>query len=273
MGYLTKEQRLDLVEKYSTGEFTLTALSGLFDIRIDNIRKMFKKLNIPIHKPKYTKKKYPYNEHYFDIIDTEEKAYFLGLLYADGCNDSNSSRITLGLIEDDIEILKRFMSAVNCAKPLEYSNINSKHKKRKNQYKITLSGRYICQKLAELGCVSRKSLILQFPNNNQVPTHMQQHFIRGMWDGDGSVLLNRGRVSCVLCSTEHVCRSISLIVEKSIGVKGVIRQPKSNKNTYILSYNKKSSYQKFLPWLYNTETISLDRKRIAFEIICKELFS
>lgn len=50
------------------------------------------------------------NDSFFEKIDTEEKAYFLGLFYADGCNyiNGNASRVALSLQEDDKKILEIF---------------------------------------------------------------------------------------------------------------------------------------------------------------------
>ena len=52
-------------------------------------------------------RKYNIDETFFDVIDTEEKAYFLGLLYADGCNATNRNAVILSLKEDDKEILEK----------------------------------------------------------------------------------------------------------------------------------------------------------------------
>ena len=41
--------------------------------------------------------------------------------------------------------------------------------------------------LIKQGCVPNKSLILTFPNKYQVPKNLINHFIRGYFDGDGSI--------------------------------------------------------------------------------------
>jgi uncharacterized protein (DUF433 family) len=53
------------------------------------------------------------NEHYFDLIDTEEKAYFLGLLYADGCNHrGRKKKIDIALQERDKCLLEKFSQSI-----------------------------------------------------------------------------------------------------------------------------------------------------------------
>ena len=65
--------------------------------------------------------KYTYNENYFKIIDSEEKAYWLGFLYADGCitrfyrNEKlKSMSLELTLQSNDIEHLKKFLKFALC---------------------------------------------------------------------------------------------------------------------------------------------------------------
>ena len=45
------------------------------------------------------------NYQFFEKIDSEEKAYFLGFIYSDGCVQSNS--VTLKLQKKDIIILEK----------------------------------------------------------------------------------------------------------------------------------------------------------------------
>lgn len=49
-------------------------------------------------------RKYDVDDAYFDIIDTQDKTYFLGLLYADGCNYENQGVIKIDLIQDNKEL-------------------------------------------------------------------------------------------------------------------------------------------------------------------------
>ena len=49
-----------------------------------------------------------FNEHIFDIIDTEEKAYWLGFIYADGCISLKTNAFEISLKYDDINHLNKF---------------------------------------------------------------------------------------------------------------------------------------------------------------------
>ena len=68
--------------------------------------------------------KYTFNKDYFERIDSKDKAYFLGLLYADGCNSISATKqhhtIVLNLQEKDKDILDIFNKYINSNKPLTY---------------------------------------------------------------------------------------------------------------------------------------------------------
>lgn len=68
--------------------------------------------------------KYTFNRDYFERIDSKDKAYFLGLLYADGCNSISTTQrhctIILNLQEKDKDILNVFNKYINSNKPLAY---------------------------------------------------------------------------------------------------------------------------------------------------------
>lgn len=137
--------------------------------------------NIPLSKLR----KYDYTtaETVFEKIDTEEKAYWLGFLYADGYVSSLNNQITLSLAEVDKTHVERFRHFVGLDnKPL--------HKKIKGtfvSYEMQLCSGKVKQDLIRLGCGPRKTFQIQFPTENQVPYDLIKHFIRGYLDGDGSV--------------------------------------------------------------------------------------
>lgn len=70
------------------------------------------------------------NNTYFDNIDTEDKAYFLGLIYADGCNDIPNNRLIITLIHTDGYLLERLNSLVNINRKVTV--VKERHRKYKN---------------------------------------------------------------------------------------------------------------------------------------------
>lgn len=114
--------------------------------------------------------KFYYNKDFFQKIDTEEKAYWLGFIYADGCinrmyrNEKlKSMDLEIGLCREDEKHLRKFLNYIE-------SNVEIKHKQSKlngNTYdssRVTICCTKMCYDLIDKGCTPQKSLSLQFPN-------------------------------------------------------------------------------------------------------------
>lgn len=130
------------------------------------------------------RKKYSLNDEYFSELN-EENCYWLGVMYADG-NVSTNTANTTGTIKfssTDREWVEQFKTAVNYNGPVR-EEIHKKFKK--SIWKITISSRKMYEDLVNLGCIPRKSLVIEFP---KVP--FPHHFIRGYFDGDGSITVCR----------------------------------------------------------------------------------
>ena len=128
---------------------------------------------------------YSYDENFFEEINTPEKAYFLGLLYADGTNVQlpTTKTMAISLQEQDVSILERFKLALKSDYPLLF--MESRNEKHSNVYRLYVYGNKICDDLTKWGCVENKSLILTFPTF--LSDELLSHFIRGYFDGDGCV--------------------------------------------------------------------------------------
>lgn len=134
---------------------------------------------------------YPnFNNHSFDSIDTEEKAYWLGFLYADGyissfANGKNRYSFELLLAVKDVDHLQKFASFLSYKKELK-EKINIINNTSYKSVRLCLCNKYFWNILNSLGCVPRKSLTLKFPNKSIFKSkNLIRHFIRGYFDGDG----------------------------------------------------------------------------------------
>jgi hypothetical protein len=141
---------------------------------------------------------YYYNENYFTQIDTEEKAYWLGFLYADGYIEPiyrkqkiKAMRAVIGLQEADRNHLEKFLIHIESNAPIT-QNITILNHKNYYSNRVRINNTKMCKDLIKLGCVNNKSLILKFPNDDIIPKHLIRHFIRGYFDGDGCVYYKEG---------------------------------------------------------------------------------
>jgi len=256
---IKESEKQHIIEDYKLGLYC-RELSEKYGINKSVINRLIKKSKIDIHKYR----KYTLNEHYFDKIDNEEKAYFLGFLYADGCNLENRNTIQISLQEEDKLILEKFNLLIDSNKELEYIDYSIKQPKWKNQWKLTFSSKHISQQLVKLGCFARKSLTLEFPTEEQVPAHLTRHFIRGYFDGDGCICITKNLLHCSLTSTIEFCTKLRNILDSTLEIYSGIFQPKYSKlsgsSTRLLSIGGSKSSLKFASWIYDDSTIYLERK-------------
>lgn len=267
---LTDSQKIDIVNKYSSGDYSLTRIAKEYNFTLNGIKGCLKRRGIEIKSDRAEcQRLYYLNQHYFDIIDTEHKAYWLGFLYADGCNYEKKNRIHFHLQECDKLILEKFLTDLESNIPLRF--IKRKNPKWKDMYAIDISSKQISKQLSLLGCFNKKSLILKFPTEEQVPKYLLNHFLRGMWDGDGCISKYYDKKLKVfrthLVSTLDFCESTQIILN-TIDIVSSIKQSKDSikRNTTTRNLKISGSLQtlRFLRWLYKDATIYLDRKYLLY---------
>lgn len=173
-----------VIELYSGGTRSFNEISRLIDIDPITIKNILLRRNVKLHNKSKFYRIHSLNEDYFEKIDSEDKAYFLGLIYADGCVFRNCLKISLQ--EEDGYILGVLKDKLNYGGAI--SKVNPKiETSHKPQSSLQIGSKKLVSDLNKLGCIARKSLVLEFPTNKQVPRHLIFHFIRGCFDGDGWV--------------------------------------------------------------------------------------
>lgn len=218
---------------------------------------------------------YSVNENFFELIDTEEKAYWLGFLYADGYNSQKSICLRLQLQNIDIEHIKKFQKSIDSNHKI-YRVFGSGNKNCHNNIYplLCINNRKISENLANLGCIQNKSLKLKFPTNDQVPDALIHHFIRGYFDGDGCINIRMSR------KKEHKKSArihIAGTYEFLLGIKNIlsamciyssIRKTISENKIKYLACDGSLKVEKFYKYMYKDATVYLDRK---FNIFSKWL--
>ena len=215
------------------------------------------------------------NYNYFDVIDTEEKAYWLGFLFADG-NISKSSwtrkngtvkngcyRVEVSLKSEDIEHLEKFAKAIEYEKPIKISKASF----RKERCRLSFNNKHMWQTLVNLGCTPAKSLTLKFPDYSIFKNKwLIISFIRGYIDGDGCIgytLKDKSRMQLRILGTEHFLLHLQKILplEKDNSLWKDI-------NIYELVFNSsRGAYVCSI--LYKGASIYLDRKFERYKEICR----
>lgn len=216
-------------------------------------------------------RKHHFNENYFKYMDSEDKAYWLGFLYADGNvswgKDKNGAQkgctIELSLCEKDEEHLYKFLKCIDADDdyPLEKRSIKLDDKTF-TSYRLSLNSVIMGKDLENLGCIPNKSFVLRHPDINE---ELLPHFIRGYFDGDGCVSFNKELKNSIytIIGTEDILQFIKdkSGVSKEISVR-MVKRDKEYKNFYQFSIGGLKSKLVFHEYIYNNAHIYLDRKYV-----------
>ena len=208
-----------------------------------------------------------FNNKVFDSIDTEEKAYWLGFLYADGSVSAKDNHVELSLKVDDRNHLEKFKSFLDSKNPVRIGTAKCGNKIY-SRCRFTATDLHFHNKLIELGCIPNKSLILKFPSRDIFTNKdLIKHFIRGYVDGDGCLTYTRdGRLRVTIIGTKEFLKEIMALYPDIFTSTFHKDKRHPNSNTYFItcSYNKAD---KFVTLLYTNATIYLDRKYNRFAVL------
>lgn len=191
----------------------------------------------------------------FRQIDTEEKAYWLGFLYADGTVASHTSAIGITLTDEEhVEKFKTAIGAINHKIVAEHSK---NFPNAKTLYHLEVKDKQLHKDLVELGCIPNKSLNLtKIPN---IPRDYVSHFIRGYFDGDGSLhylkATNNYRISFV--GTFDFLNDIQKELQTNVSL-----HYGSSGKAYMLQISGRKQVERVLNYIYqdSTESMRLNRK-------------
>ena len=252
------------VEKMYLDGKTLVEIGEYYGVSYKLIEYILNRINTPRRTRSESAQKYSFNEHYFDEIDTPNKAYILGLFASDGCNEETYHRFSIGLKYTDVDILKKIQKEIGSNHPLYYKpprdniDILSDGRTIENHsamYKLQIGNVHASEMLSKYGIVQRKTHTLQFPD--WLDKSLLSHYIRGFLDGDGSIGNNNNGYAVRFYGQKCFLEKLQMHLEKTLGIDMKFREHGS---IYVLYVYKKQYCQKILNYIYQDADLYLDRK-------------
>lgn len=258
----------DIIDLYVNKRLTPTEISKIYNVSYDTVRKALISWNIHIRGLSESHKKYTVNDNYFYVIDNEEKAYWLGFLYADGYL-TNKGYIGIALKEDDRYHLQKFTQSLQSDYPIKDYCSNSAFGKCRYSRVVFKSNKMYAD-LINKGVLQNKSLILKFPTENQLPQELYRHFIRGYFDGDGNLDIQKNCVRVRICGTKEFLTGIidafNDISDQRFGYK-LYKRYDNDKNNYSTYHGGMKRTYIIMSYLYEDSKIYLDRKMEKYQYL------
>lgn len=206
---------------------------------------------------------YNVNDDYFNIIDNEHKAYWLGFIYADGYIKSTKDEIGISLSINDKSHLEKFKNDIGFTGSI-HDYIGKGYNEQTKYSRILFTSKQMKSDLKKLGVIENKTNTLIFPNSNQVPDQFLNDFIRGYIDGDGSITYGHQQKNGKWNYTIKIVGTYDMIstIQKILGtnVKLEQRHPEKNINNYQITIGGNNQVKRILDSLYSNSTIYLERK-------------
>lgn len=270
---------LAIKEYKNTSKFNrnIKNIASKYGINGKTLTKYLKLNNIQItcnRNSKYVK------ENAFNEIASEEQAYWLGFMYADGFISKNKPTIGLGVSIKDYNHLQKFNDFLEYEGGMNIATshqFNSKEKFSKNGDLLQMVTTHITNKilwkdLYDKGCVPNKSLILTFPPETLFKnTTLIRHFIRGYFDGDGTLgVYKHSKTNSNLEESLSFVGTFNFLkqLQKYIGNGFLMKKPNCSEQVYRLSYSTKKAFN-VADYLYNNATIYLERKYEIYKTMCR----
>ncbi|HRZ18502.1 MAG TPA: LAGLIDADG family homing endonuclease [Methanofastidiosum sp.] len=271
MKSLIEKYKDNIIDLYVNKKKSSTEISNLFYVSRSTICRLLKRNGIIARDNSHRKQKYSINETIFEKIDTPEKSYWLGLLYADGSHVISKNEIKIFLQECDSELIKGFQSFINYTGPLIKRTFKIKHPTWSDQLGCSITNKKLSQDLLKAGLFQNKTYSLIFPTF--ISKHLISHFIRGFFDGDGSISIslrkNENKLQGSFCIAAPI-KFLDSIQDIFINELGFNKMKYSNLRTKnpivkVLSYSGSHNLLKLREYLYQNSTICLTRKKEKFD--------
>lgn len=203
-------------------------------------------------------RKYETDVDYFEKIDTPEKAYILGFLASDGCN--RGSDIVFEIKKKDEEVLCFIRDCISPDRPI-YVNDNT------DFVRLVIYSKKMCNDLEKIGITKAKTKTIKFP---EIDDKFLPDFLRGCFDGDGCVSLNRHKGIKAQIRFGYCSASLDFLkkFEEILRQKCNLKERKIYKNhisdCYSIEYEGSIQVKKIYNYLYDDSCFSLSRKRNKF---------
>lgn len=273
MKKLTEKDINTILYLYNDMKFSISKIKNMCGHSHNTIKKYLIENNVDVRGNDINSQKYSFNYEYFDNINCEEKAYWLGFMYADGHIVTEQPQLSLTLSSVDKEHILKFSNCIESNYPIKDYSGRNKNGTENKYSRLIISNKHFYETCKNKGLVPNKTEIIAFPS--EINKELIRHFIRGYFDGDGCITKNSKSdkdYKLKICGTDRFLRSVHdiFLSENLLSNKKEVklrRRWNNDTNNYYTEYGGRIQVNNILNYLYKDCTIYLDRKHELFNKI------
>lgn len=213
---LTPEQEKEICRLYVEEELSTWKIGPKFDVLNVCILQVLRRNNVLRRTRSKAARIYDLDETYFERCDSPSKAYFLGLMYAEGhCEIEGRNSITLSLAEEDKYIVEFLSRELKSNRPLEFRKKKQEH--HKNAYVLRISSLKFMEDLDKLGLpMGKKSHTIIFPGF--LDESLYKYFILSYFDGDGCVGVYKDNLKMMFAGNIYFLEGLKQYLKKTLNI-------------------------------------------------------
>jgi hypothetical protein len=256
---LSNSQRSDIAQKYADGSSGLR-LSNEYSISVARVQRIATAAGVALRGQSEASRVYGCDHNFFDIIDTEAKAYWLGFIMADGCV-TDRNRIKVAIAASDVGHVEKLRTALRSDHPVRITHSEGGFNPH-DSAEFSIRSDALVAGLAAHGVCERKSLTATPP---MLSADMTRHFWRGMVDGDGYITsTDRGgrlRWSIGLTGSLATSEAFAAFAASICGTKSTVQR---NNSIWKLTVSGNTKARAVMDHLYGNAAVYLDRKMARY---------
>lgn len=261
---LSNEVKLKIINTYTSKIMTISECAKQLGLSNPTVIKVLNEFNIK----RYSKNKIYsplLNEDYFEQIDDEHKAYWLGFLITDGNifiptnNKQKEKTVSISQKNNRSYILEQFKKDVGSSTVITQDG--------RGTGTLFIRSTKMANDLSQYGIESNKTLSTYLPSINNC---LESHLIRGILDGDGSItslMLKSGKHKHAIsfCGTHILMENIVNCISSNIEVSKPKVYDYSDKHLSEVKWQSIADCEAIGKWLYKDATVYLKDKKEKFK--------
>lgn len=251
----------DIIKKYNELK-NLRKVAKFFRVSLRPIVRILNENNI-----NRTNRRYEVSHNFFENIDSEEKAYWLGFLYADGYvrKTKSGSQLKVKLSIKDLEHLKNFKKSLKSEHKITYGVSQTTSKNGTPSYsnlcQITINSKNVVEHLEKNGCVNNKTFKIERP---PIKKELIRHFLRGYYDGDGNFFFSEKTKVSVITIVSASDKFRDFLIEEISKIENIGNVHRDD-DKFTVKITNILGIINFLNYLYEDSNFFLKRKKDYYE--------